>query len=452
MFQPYLELPRTVYLLCLGTFINRAGTFLVPFLTLYLHKHLHLPKTFATTAMGVFGLGCVCGALTGGVLADRFGRRPVMLLSFFGAAGLMLTLSTIDNGGLFLALLFVFAVMGDLYRPAVMAMVADVVPPLQRAYAYGLLFMSVNLGFAIGPVVGGALSEYSFKLLFYGDALTTAMYATIILLMIPETMPGLLAGRTPSGEQPRSTGRPNRLAGDNDGQGQASCAVAVRIGGDRRSGAGGQIPLAAVARHIATNYVFLAFCGGMLLLALVFMQSMSTLPIYLESLPTPIPPWQYGIIIAINGWMIVLLQIPATAWAVRQNRGALLVTTAVLVAVGFGMKGWAQTWPMFALAVAIWTLGEIINHPLSSPIVADLAPIEMRARYMGVFSMCFSGANMIGAPLGGLVLTTLGGWWLWMLSAGLALLAGAVFLAIAPRVAARDGAAGGEPDQSRVSP
>lgn len=418
MLQPYLELPRTVYLLCLGTFINRAGTFLVPFLTLYLHRHLGLPKTFATTAMGVFGLGCVCGALTGGVLADRFGRRPVMLLSFCGAAGLMLTLSTVSSGGLFLALLFVFAVLGDLYRPAVMAMVADVTPPLQRSYAYGLLFMSVNLGFAIGPVVGGALSEYSFKLLFYGDALTTAIYAAIILLLIPETMPA-----------------PRARAAGAGWAGPAGAAVAD---------ADGRVPLAAVVRHIATNYVFLAFCGGMLLLALVFMQSMSTLPIYLESLPKPIPPSQYGIIIAINGWMIVLLQIPATAWAVRQNRGALLVTTALLVALGFGMKGWAQTWSMFALAVAVWTLGEIINHPLSSPIVADLAPVEMRARYMGVFSMCFSGANMIGAPLGGWVLATLGGRWLWTLSAGLALLAGAVFLAIAPRVAARGGAAGGE--------
>src|SRR5258705_2780634 len=90
MLKPYLALPRAIHVLCLGTLVNRAGTFLVPFLTLYLTSSLGLGAAFSTRAMGVFGLGGILASITGGQLADRLGRRRVMLASLLGASTILL--------------------------------------------------------------------------------------------------------------------------------------------------------------------------------------------------------------------------------------------------------------------------------------------------------------------------------------------------------------------------
>jgi MFS family permease len=401
MLAAYLQLPRVIYVLCLGTFINRAGSLLVPFLTIYAKKELGEGVAFATLTMGAFGLGSVLGQTVGGHLADHIGRRWVMLLALFGGPAIMASLALVSSAKIFLLGVFTLAIFSEMLRPAVQAMMADVVPPAQRPHAFSMMYVSINLGFAIGPMIGGLLAEHSFRLIFFGDAATTCLYGMIVLVFIPESKPFARA----------------------------------RQEGEIREH--DNLTFVQALRRIASDRIFVALCGASFLIAIVFMQSMSTFPLYLEQLG--FGPSTYGKIIAVNGWLIVLLQVPMTAWLSRFRRAPRLVTAALLTGIGIGMQGLAGAPWTFALAVATWTIGEIIQAPLLGPIIADLAPTEMRGRYMGVFGMSFSGANMLGAPLGGKVLEHFGARPVWTACVILALAAAAIYAQLGRRIEAKSG-------------
>lgn len=421
MFAPYLQLPRLVYVLCLGTFINRAGTLLIPFLTIYMKEHLHQRVEFATLTMGAFGLGSVVGQTLGGHFADRIGRRAVMLTSLFGGAAIMALLAFARTVPLLLAGVFLLAVVGEMLRPAVQAMMADIVPPSQRQYSFAVLFVSINLGFACGPMIGGLLAEVAFQAIFFVDAATSCAYGLIVFFLVPETLPSKV------GPPERAPPRP---ATESQGAPAADSAASTP---PRDPG------FAAALRVILADRVFVAFCLATFLIALLYMQSMSTFPLYLQQLG--FRPSTYGKIIAINGWLIVLLQVPLTTWLGGVGRTRRLVFAALLSGIGVGMHGVAQEPWQFAACVVIWTLGEIIQVPLVGPIVADLAPVHMRARYMGVFGVSFSGANTLAAPLGGLVLAKLGAGYVWGAAVVLGMLAAIVYAWVGPHVAERRKAA-----------
>lgn len=422
MLRNYLNLPRPVHLLCLGTFINRAGTFIIPFMTIYMREALGAGDAFAPVAMGVFGLGSICGSITGGHLADRVGRRPVMLAALLGAAAILLLMSQLSSAAAFLVGVFFFSAVGDTYRPAASAMIADLTAPTQRSHAFALMYVSINLGFAIGPAVGGFIAEYSFQWLFFGDAATCALYAVIILFGIKETL-----GRpTPAITPPAAETTAGEAAEPESGEAAAATTS------DTTSNLP-HVSFATAIRHMLRDTTFLALCGASFFIALVYMQAMSTFPLYLNSLG--FGPAQYGRIIALNGLLIVLGQLPLTNWMHGKHRGHLLITAAVLSAVGFGLKSVAFSELTFIGTVVIWTLGEMMQFPHLPPIVTELAPENMRARYMGVFGMSFSGAATIGAPLGGLVLSYAGPTALWLGGATLALIAATLYATIRHRIA-----------------
>ncbi len=182
MLKQYLTLPRAIHILCVGAFINRAGAFLAPFLTLYLQKKLDLGTEFATQAMGIYGVGAMAAFAVGGHLADRLGRRTVMLISLLGSGSILMVFGRLSSPWAILAALLLFALVAEMYRPAASAMIADLVAPDRRPEAFGLMYVSINLGFAVAASVGGVLARYSFRLLFWGDALTAFVYAGIIFL------------------------------------------------------------------------------------------------------------------------------------------------------------------------------------------------------------------------------------------------------------------------------
>ena len=400
LWKQYAQLPRAVHVLCLGTLINRAGTFLVVFLTLYLKEQLELGIEFATGCMGAFGLGSMAAGLVGGHLADAIGRRVIMLVALFGGAAILLVFSVLTAPWAIMLATVVFAFVAEMYRPAASAMIADLVEPDRRPQAFGLMYVAINLGFSVAPIVGGLLIEHlTFKWLFWGDAVTAACYGVIVLLFIRETLPG----RRP---QPASPAEAN--------------AAAETLGWRRAAAA------------VFSDTTFLVFCLATFFIAMVFMQSMSTFPLYLSQRGIDAPT--YGRIIAVNGIMIAIFQLPFTALISRFNRATMICLAAVFNAIGFGLIGVVDGVWWFVGTVVVWTAGEMMAAPVAPTIVSDLAPTHLRARYMGVFTMSFSGANMIGAPLGGMVLARCGGAYVWACAFALALVAALLYLTIHRRI------------------
>lgn len=402
MLRPYLALPRTVYVICLGTFINRAGTFLVPFLTLYLTSSLGLGSAFATQAMGLYGLGGILASLTGGQLADRVGRRTVMLASLLGGASILLFFGRLSSPPAILAAVLAFSFLGEMYRPASMAMLADLTTPEQRPSAFSLVYLTVNLGMTVSPIAGGLIAQHSFHWLFLGNAMTATTYAAILFLAVRETLPA--RGAAAAGAPPDAP----------------------------------HLPFGEVALRVLGHGVFLLFCLATLLVGITYMQSHTTLPLYMKGLG--LGPREYGLVTAVNAAMVVCLQLPFTALTARLPREAMLVVSSLFMAAGFGLTGLATTPLLLAGTVVLWTIGELLQAPYLSSVVADLAPADLRGTYMGMMTLSFSGALMVGAPLGGAVLERFGSGALWTGTLGIGVLGAALYAAIGSAVRRARGA------------
>ena len=332
-----------------------------------------------------------------------------MLASLLGCAVVLMLFGYLRSPYAIIASLILFAALADMYRPAAAAMIGDLVPAAQRPYAFGLMYFAINLGFPFGTVFGGMLAAHWFRGLFWIDALTAVTYAAIILIYISETLP-------------------NRKPPDPTSDGTESARPNVQV---ETGAADGR----AAARQILRDRPFIIFCLGSLLLGIIYVQSFSTLPIFMRSHGLDVEV--FGRLIAINGIMIVLIQIPLTAWMKRYNRATFVYLAAGITGLGFGATALCDSTAFFALTIMIWTMGEIMFAPFSHAIVTDMAPVAYRARYMGVFTMCFASANMLGAPLGSLVLGLGGGAVLWGGTLVLGMLSAVLFASIHRQISAK---------------
>lgn len=389
--SPYgRELPPQFWFLWLGTVVNRLGGFVVPFLMLYLTSRLAIEPATAALMVSVLGAGSFVSQLTGGELADRLGRRPVMLFSFFASSLAMLALGLVREPLLLVVAMLALGFFSDLSRPAISAAIVDLVPAPKRTRAFGYIYWAINLGAALAPIVAGLLANVDYLLLFVGDAATTALFGLIVLLRIAET-------------------RPERHA------------TAERTG------------LAGRARHVAREPLMLVFAGLALLFGIVYAQSHVTLPLAMKD--SGLPPSDYGLAIAVNGALIVLITLRAVRIVERWPRFPALAVAALLLGTGFGLTALVGTLPLYALTVVIWTIGEIIGAAIAPVVVSELSPPDMRGLYQGIFGSMWGLAFFIGPVVGGLVYQELGQGALWAgaFAIGIVLALGYLALAIPAR-------------------
>ena len=361
-------LPPTYWLIWTGTLINRLGGFVIPFLTLYLTTQREIPVSQAALMVSLFGAGSFIAQLTGGELTDRLGRRPVMLTSFLVTPAAMIVLGLSQAMSLIALSTFAVGFFTDLYRPAVGAAIADLVPPESRTRAYGYNYWAINLGAAIAPVIAGLLANYTYLALFIGDALTTFAFGLIVYFGIRETRP------------------------------------------TEAEGAGNATPRERLAQ-LKSEPILLLFSTLALFFGIVYMQGFVTLPVDMGS--HGLGPDQYGLAIAVNGFLIVLISIPISNMAGHWPRFEAMAASAVLLGLGFGFTALAKSYPLFAISVGIWTLGEIAASAVAPAIIADLAPVKLRGLYQGIFGSAWGLAFFIGPLLGGWVYEHLGAGLLW---------------------------------------
>ncbi|MGB0716756.1 MAG: MDR family MFS transporter [Phycisphaerae bacterium] len=400
MLSAYTKLPFAIYLLCLGMLVNRAGTMVIIFLTRYLNQELGFSESAASTSLGLFGAGSLAAALLGGFLADHIGRKPVMLIALVGGAIVLVVFSYLTTTTAIYVAIFMFALTAEMYRPAAQAMISDLVPPIDRPKAFGLMFFCINLGFSVAPILGGFLAKHSYRFLFEVDALTATLFAMVILIGIRDTHPGMLD------------------TADNAATDQP---VAQESTQDKDADVGNWETL----RHVARDRTFQVYFLAVFLCMLVYLQHISTLSVFLKK--QGIDDDSYGRLIALNGIMIVALQLPITLLVEKMRRYQVMMIGAILIGLGYMVNLLGTTMPLAAVGVATWTLGELMHAPLMMTIVGDLAPPAMRGRYMGIMGTSFASAMMLGAPAGGLILAKWGAPSLWYACMGSGLLAALCF-------------------------
>ena len=362
-------LPPTYWLIWTGTLINRLGGFVIPFLTLYLTAQREIPISTAALMVSFFGAGSFLAQLTGGEMTDRLGRRPVMLMSFFITPIFMVTLGLARDLALISICTFIVGFFTDLYRPAVGAAIADLVPPESRTRAYGYNYWAINLGAAVAPLLAGLMADYNFLILFVADALTTAIFGFIVLFGIHETRP-------------------------------AEAHHASRL------------PLQERISQLKRAPILLIFSLITLFFGIIYMQGNVTLPLDMQA--HGLGPRDYGVAIAVNGLLIILVTIPVSNLAVKWPRFETVAASAALLGLGFGFTALATNLPLFALSVVLWTLGEIAATSVGPTIIADLSPVELRGLYQGIFGAAWGLSFFIGPLAGGWIYDHWGSDALWV--------------------------------------
>jgi MFS family permease len=348
--------PRSYWFVFGGTLINRLGGFVVPLLTIYLTKVRGISVAEAGLVVSLFGGGSIIGSFIGGQLSDHWGRRPTLLASLFGGALVMLALGWARDVVAIAALVGALGVVGEMYRPSVAAFVADVIPQELRAEAFGLFYWAVNVGFAFAAMIGGLVADYDFSYLFIADAATMAIYGLIVAFAVPETRP-----------QRRAHSADDRPANESPWR-------------DR------------------TYMIYMVIGFALILLP---MQAGSALSAHMT--------WQgfasstYGIVMGINGVLIVVIQPIVLGWLGKRDPNRVLVVAAALYGIGISAHGFATFAVGHAIAVAIWTMAEILESPTRASMISAMAPVHARGRYQSVNVMTWSAAQLVGPPLGNFV-------------------------------------------------
>jgi MFS family permease len=385
--QGIRTLPRPVWILCAGSFVNRFGSFVAVFLVLYLRS-----EGYSIAAAGLvvsfYGVGNVAAAGVGGWVADRLGRKNAIALSMFSSAATLMLLSQARWLPLIVVLTALAGLTGEMYRPASAALLTDLTPAGDRIPAFALNRLAINAGFAVGPATAGFLAEESFFLVFVGDALTSAVFGVIALVALPE-------------------------------------GVRVRRGDERRGEA---------IRTIVRDHAFLLFLVSSVLGAFVYFQAQTTFPLHVRE--SGLTDSDYGLLISLNGLAIVFLELPIVAISRRFPYRPVLMLGSLLVGLGFALNAIANDLPALALTVLIWTLGEIVYAPVASAYVADLAPEHLRGRYQGAWGLTWGLAFVLAPGLGAAIFA-----WspdgLWLTCGLLGLVAALLLLEARPRRARR---------------
>ncbi|GAA1771487.1 MFS transporter [Luedemannella helvata] len=381
-------LPSGFWYLWTGTLINRIGSFVLILLSVYLTHERGFTPTFAGLVIGLWGAGGALGTLVGGVLADRWGRKPTYLTFLYSSSALMLALGFAHSALLVAVTVFLLGMAAEGSRPAMSALMIDIVGPHERLRAFSLNYWVINLGFAFSAIAAGALANVDYLLIFIVDAVSTAAAATVVAIKVRDTHRGTRGQRTP------------------------------------RPAAGGSL------LSVFADRVFLGFFACNLLLALVFMQHISTLPLAMTG--DGLSTGTYGLVIAINGILIVAGQLFVPRLLRHVPRAHALALGAVLVGVGFALTAFAGAAWFYAISVVIWTLGEMADAPSKSALLADLSPSWMRGRYQGASSLAWSMASF-GAPIiGAAVQQHLGNATLWLGCLVVSLLVAAGHLLMGP--------------------
>ncbi|MGB6222574.1 MDR family MFS transporter [Haloferula sp.] len=346
-------LPRPFYLLMAGTFINRFGHFVIPFLAIYL-RQLGFAPSVTGYALGAFGLGGFMASFIGGYLADRIGRKPTLLISCFGAATAMLILSTARTVPSLICGTFLSGLMTCIYYPASSSLIADLIPKPLRLRAFAVQRFAINLAFGLGMCTAGLVAASSFFWLFIADAATTIVLGLVILF-------GLKRG----------------------------------IGRKAVSGAGWGKAIPVIAK----DGTFLRATLASSLIAVVFWQTSSTLGLQVTE-HSGFDERVFGFLLGLNGLMIVFLELPLTTWTKRLRPQRAIALGYGLIGLSLALLALDADLPMLITSMVILTIGEMIALPVNSGFIADLAPEDMRGRYMGVMGLSWNAAIGIGPMVG----------------------------------------------------
>jgi predicted MFS family arabinose efflux permease len=361
-------LPHDMWALFITTLINRSGTMVIPFLTLYLTQDIGVSPAQAGTVLLVYGAGALFTSPFMGRLADRIGALKVMQYSLFGTALMFVIYSFTVNYYIILIFSFFLSTINEAFRPANLSLITEIVTPPQRRMAFTLNRLAINIGMSIGPVIGGFLTLIDYNFLFYGNALTS-----------------LAAGIYLTYTKWSSTQ-------DKQSAEDAPIKISTSLPDDKR---------------------FLYFLLSIIPVNLVFFQILGALPLYIVT-DLNYTTAAYGLLITINTVLIIFIEVPLNNMMNKVSYKRSLLVGALLTGLGFGATALASSTVPLIITIVIWTFGEMIFFPVSASYASEIAPAKKRGEYMGYYQMTFNFAFSAGPWIGTVIYQNYGSSILWL--------------------------------------
>ncbi len=351
-------LSKEVWWLALVTFINRAGTMVLPFLAKYLKEDLNFTYDEVGWIMVFFGLGAFSGAWLGGKLTDKIGFYRVMIYSLL-ISGVLFILLQFQNTFLSLCLgIFLLMTVADMFRPAMFVSLNSYSKPENRTRSLTLIRLAINLGFVFGPTVAGlVIISSGYGALFWIDGLTCVMAGILFFLLIKEQMTLKKAAQ--------------------------------------------KAELFKLNAAVYKDKIYWLFLVITFLIAVVFFQIFTTLPLY-HNERYGLSEFDTGILFFINGFVIVLFEMPMVSWIEKRKIPdvKLISLSTVLIALSFLLLLF-DTWAgILVISMVLITFGEMVGFPYTNAFAMKRAKAGNEGRYMALYSMAFAAAHILSPKIG----------------------------------------------------
>jgi len=360
----YNEYPRAFWIYNIIVFIDRLGGFMLyPFFALYLTQKFDIGMSTVGILFAIFSISGMVGSALGGAIADRMGRKVVIIFSLILSSLSALGMGFAPSLGSFIAVIVLVGTLSSIGHPAHEAVVADLLPQDKRAEGYGIIRVVFNVAVIIAPPIAGLLIANSYLTLFIVDAVISLIAATIVILALPETKP-----------QAHAHAKPETIKQTFAGYGR-----------------------------VFKDTPFVAFIGVTVLMTLVYMNMNSTLGVFLRD-QHGLPEIRYGWLLSINAILVVFFQFWMTRRLEKYRPMLMMAAGSLLYALGFAMYGFVSGFALFVIAMIVITIGEMVVSPFQQSLVASFAPEDMRGRYMAVSGLTWSIAFTIGPYFAGLIL------------------------------------------------
>lgn len=376
IFKTYRGLPRSIYILFIAQIVNRFGDFVVPFLTLYLTQKIGLSAGVSGAIVTASILVGIPASLIGGKIADSLGRRKTYLWSQSIAAISLIPCAIFTNPIIIVICLMINAFFCGFIRPALGAIVADVLPPNQRQLGFSLQYLGINIGTSIGPIVAGVLFKNMLPMLFIGDALTSLIAVVLIAKNVQETNPSH-----------------NRAV--------------KQIEKEEK---GGLLKAFAKRPYLCIFLiVYIVYC-------FVYTQHRFSLPLTIGDIYGVDGSTRFGYLMSINAFTVIFLTIAVTSLTHKLHAITKVIIAGILFAVGFGMIGLIHGFALFALSTVIWTVGEILVTIGYGVYVANNSPSNYRASFSAIGGLSWSIGGALGTSLAGKFIDLFGINYIWSLT------------------------------------
>ncbi len=351
---------REIWILTIITFINRAGTMVLPFLSKYLKEDLGFSYNQVGTVMMCFGFGSLLGSWLGGKLSDKIGFYKIMIFSLFTTGILFLVIQYVTTFKGMCAAMFGIMVIADMFRPAMFVSLGAYAKPENRTRALTLVRIAVNLGFAAGPALGGLIIVgIGYKGLFWADAITCIVSILIFWALIKE--------------------KKKEPVEENDNH----------------------IERIARKHSVFNDGSFWLFLFSSFITAVLFFQLFTTLPLYHKEAYN-LTEFHTGLLMSFNGLMVFFMEMPFVGYFERKgvSKIKIIIWGALLMSLSFYILVIHLWLGILLISLVFLTFGEMFCFPFSNSFAMGRAPKGHEGRYMAFYTMSFSAAHIVSAKSG----------------------------------------------------